>query len=104
MEGFLYLFWDNIMIHRNNKVKEYLGIQNDRLITRRIPAYSPELNPDELVWNDLKYEELPNFCPKSYDELYSRAEMTMLKLKSNPEKVSKIIKGTKLPLPSTLGK
>ena len=55
IEGFLYLFWDNIMIHRNNKVKEYLGIHNDRLITRRIPAYFPELNPDELVWDDLKY-------------------------------------------------
>ena len=49
------------MIHRSNKVNEYLGIHNDRLITRRIPTYSPELNPDELVWNDLKYQELSNF-------------------------------------------
>jgi transposase len=102
--GFLYLFWDNIMIHRSNKVKEYLGIHNDRLITRRIPAYSPELNPDELVWNDLKYQELPNFCPKNYDELYSKAETTLVKLKADPAKMKQIIKGTKLPLPSTLGK
>ena len=58
IEGFLYLFWDNIMIHMSNKVKEYLGIHNDRLITRCIPTYSPELNPDELAWDDLKYQEL----------------------------------------------
>ena len=102
--GFLYLFWDNIMIHRSNKVKEYLGIHNDRLITRRIPAYSPELNPDELVWDALKYQELPNFCPMNYDELYSKAESTLLKLKADPAKTKQIIKGTKLPLPSTLGK
>ena len=102
--GFLYLFWDNIMIHWSNKVKDYLGIHNDRLITRRIPAYSPELNPDELVWDALKYQELPNFCPRSYDELYNKAETTLVKLKADPAKMKQIIKGTKLPLPSTLGK
>ena len=104
INGFLYIFWDNIMIHRSNKVKEYLGVHNDRLITRRIPAYSPELNPDEFVWNALKYQELPNFCPKSYDELYSTAENTLVKMKANPKKMKRIIRGTKLPLPSTLGK
>ncbi len=84
--------------------KEYLGVHNDRLITRRIPAYSPELNPDEFVWNALKYQELPNFCPKSYDELYNTAENTLVKMKANPRKMKRIIRGTKLPLPSTLGK
>ena len=84
------------MIHRSNKVKEYFGIHNDRLITRRIPAYSPELNPDELVWNDLKYQELSNFCPKSYKELYDKAEMTLVKMKSDPEKLKQIIMGEKL--------
>ena len=38
IHGFLYIFWDNIMIHRSKKVKEYLGIHNDSLITRRIPV------------------------------------------------------------------
>jgi len=103
IESFLYVFWDNIMIHRSRKVKEFLGKHNDRLITRRIPAYSPDLNPDELVWNALKYQKLSNFCPKGYDELYCRAESTMNILKSDPESMKKIIMGTKLPLPSTIG-
>ena len=38
---FLYIFWDNIMIHRSGKVREYLGTHNDRLITRRIPVAIP---------------------------------------------------------------
>ena len=104
IEGFLYLFWDNIMIHRSNNAKEYLGIHNNRLIARRIPAYSPELNPDELEWDALKYQEHLNFCPRGYDELCSRAETTLVKLKSDPVKIKQIIKGTKLPLLSTLGK
>ena len=100
INGFLYIFWDNIMIHRSKKVREYLGIHNDRMITRRIPPYSPELNPDEFVWNALKYQELPNFCPRSYDDLYSTAEAKLLEMKSHPEKLKRIIRGTSLPMPS----
>lgn len=103
IEGFLYIFWDNIMIHRSRKVKEFLGNHNDRLITRRIPPYSPDLNPDELVWNALKYQKLSNFCPKGYDELYEGVELTMNMLNSDPESMRKIIRETSLPLPSTVG-
>ena len=52
----------------------------------------------------LKYQELPNFCPKSYDELYSTAENTLVKMKANPRKMKRVIRWTKPPLPSTLGK
>ena len=100
IHGFLYIFWDNIMIHRSKKVKEYLGVHKDRLITRRIPAYSPEFNPDEFVWNALKYQELPNFCPTDMDDLKSTATETMNKLKSNPGRMRKLIRGSKLPLPA----
>ena len=73
------------------------------MITRRIPAYSPELNPDEWIWDALKYQELPNFCPASKEELWHKAEETLLKMESDPERVRKIIMGTKLPLPLLMG-
>ena len=97
--GFLYIFWDNIMIHRSKKVKEYLGTHNDRLITRRIPAYSPELNPDEFIWNVLKYQELPNFCPNDIGDLKLTVTETLTKLKSDPSRLRRAIRGSKLPLP-----
>ena len=86
IHGFLYMFWDNITIHRSRIVKDYLETNNDRLITRRIPAYSPELNPDEFVWNALKYQELPNFCPADLNDLKSKVTFTMNRLKSDPNK------------------
>ena len=104
IEGFLYIFWDNIMIHRSKKVKKYLGTHNDRLITRRIPAYSPELNPDEFVWNVLKYQELPNFCPIDKEDLKFTVTETMNRLKSNPGRLKKAIRGSMLPLPPLTGK
>lgn len=104
IQGFLYIFWDGITIHRSRDVREYLGAHNDRLITRRIPSYSPELNPDEYVWDALKYQELPNYCPASMEELKYKVTSTLNKMKSNPEKMKRIIRGSKLPLPPLMGK
>ncbi len=69
-----------------------------------ISSYSPELNPDELVWNALKYQELPNFCPEIMDDLKNAVTSTMNKLKSNPERLRNIIRGSSLPLPPLTGK
>ena len=44
-------------------VKQNFEKNHERLITGRIPAYSPELNPDVYMWKVLKYLELQNFCP-----------------------------------------
>ena len=104
IHGFLYMFWDNITIHRSRIVKDFLETHNDWLITRRIPAYSPKLNPDEYVWNALKYQEIPNFYPTNLNDLKSKVTLTMNKLKSDPEKMKRIIRGSSLPLPPTMGK
>lgn len=104
IHGFLYMFWDNITIHRSRIMKDYLETNNDRLITRRIPAYSPELNPDEYVWNALKYQGLANFCPANLNDLKNMVTFTMNRLKSDPDKLKRIIRGSSLPLPPIRGK
>lgn len=35
-----------------------------------LPAYAPELNPVEMVWNHTKYADLANFIPEDVDELH----------------------------------
>lgn len=59
---FLYTFWNNRTILMRRFVKLNLETNNHRLITGRIPAYFPELNPDVYMWKALKYLELQNFC------------------------------------------
>lgn len=34
-----------------------------------LPAYAPDLNPTEMVWNYTKYTELANFIPEDVDHL-----------------------------------
>lgn len=59
----LLIIWDGASIHTGRAVKEYLTAGAARYIhLERLPAYAPELNPDEGVWNYLKRTELGNVC------------------------------------------
>lgn len=42
-----------------------------------LPAYAPELNPVEMVWNHSKYGDLANFIPEDVEDLH-RAVTTSL--------------------------
>jgi transposase len=35
-----------------------------------LPAYAPELNPVEMLWNHTKYADLANFIPEDVDDLH----------------------------------
>ena len=35
-----------------------------------LPAYAPDLNPVEMVWNHSKYSDLSNFIPEDVDDLH----------------------------------
>lgn len=50
----LLVIWDGAAVHRSQAIKDWLSQRPGRVHLERIPAYSPELNPVELVWNQLK--------------------------------------------------
>lgn len=59
--GKLLIIWDGAPIHRGCEVKEFLADgAAARLHLERLPAYAPELNPDEGIWRYLKRVELKN--------------------------------------------
>jgi hypothetical protein len=62
VRGPLVLLHDNGRMHHGPAVR---ALQRDhpRLHVERLPAYAPELNPVEAVWNHVKYHELANFVP-----------------------------------------
>jgi transposase len=50
--GKLLVIWDGAMIHRCQTVKDFLAKGGaKRIHLERLPAYAPELNPQEGVWN-----------------------------------------------------
>lgn len=50
----LIVIWDGAAIHRSEVVKTFLKERPGRVHLERLPAYSPDLNPVELVWSQLK--------------------------------------------------
>jgi transposase len=68
--GKLSIVWDGSPIHRSKAVKEFLkGGASKRIRLEQLPAYAPEINPDEGVWKHLKYTEMKNLCCQSLAEL-----------------------------------
>jgi len=64
------LFWDGASIHHGAPVRDYLARQPaGRVQVERLPAYAPELNPDEGVWNTLKHQDLANVSCLDLHEL-----------------------------------
>lgn len=55
--------------HRAQKVFKYVKTTDGMLQLFFLPPYSPELNPDELVWNHLKTHGVGRRVVKTRDEL-----------------------------------
>ena len=81
LPGKLLVVWDGASIHRGQAVKDFLAAgAAARLHLERLPAYAPELNPAEGVWNLLKRKELKNRCCMDLDELRWELELAIRRL------------------------
>jgi hypothetical protein len=45
------LLWDGLPAHRSRAMRAWLVTQRHWLVTERLPAYAPELNPVEGLWS-----------------------------------------------------
>jgi transposase len=61
--GPIVVIWDGAPIHRSHTIRKFLANgAARRLHLERLPAYAPELNPGEGLWQQLKGVELRNVC------------------------------------------
>ena len=83
--GKLLILWDGAPIHRSKAIKRFLSEGAARRIhLERLPAYAPELNPDEGIWHYLKHVELSNVCTRTLDELQERLTKATQRLAAKP--------------------
>jgi transposase len=57
-KGPVFLIVDGHPVHRSKAVTEFVSSTKGRLRLFRLPAYSPELNPDEWVWKNVKADRV----------------------------------------------
>ena len=66
----LLIIWDGARIHFSQAVKDFLAEGYAAQVRlEKLPAYAPELNPTEQVWQHLKNVDLANLCAHNLSEL-----------------------------------
>jgi transposase len=80
----VFLIVDGHPTHRSKKVKNFLLKHEKKIKLFFLPPYSPELNPDELVWNNLK-SKIGKSIITGPDFLKSKVISHMRKLQKSPQ-------------------
>jgi hypothetical protein len=56
-------------VHRSKKVKQWVQAHAEQIELQFLPGYAPELNPTELLNQDVKTNALGRRRPRTQDEL-----------------------------------
>ena len=97
IDGKLLVIWDRSPIHRSQAVKALLANkEGSRIHLEQFPAYAPELNPDEGVWNHLKRVELKNVNCQDLDQLYNELRKAKERLRHKTEVIKSFSRMTGL--------
>lgn len=78
---------DNLRVHHCKPVKEWLAEHKNMIEVFYLPAYSPELNPDEYLNGDLKRGVHSGLPARNGKQLQEKARKHMRMLQSNPKRV-----------------
>lgn len=82
--GPVFLIVDGHPAHRARVTKDYVTSTGGRLKLFFLPGYSPELNPDEWVWKNVKNDRIARAGVTSKDDLKAKAIGALRRLQKMP--------------------
>ncbi len=80
----VFLIVDGHPVHRSARVRAFVEATDGRLKLFHLPAYSPELNPDEQVWNQLKHHRIGKMFIKSLDDMVEKVGSALRSIQRTP--------------------
>ena len=78
---------DGHPVHKSKKVMDYIGSLDGKLEIVFLPPYSPDLNPDELVWNHMRNIGTSKKPLKESESLMNRVIQDLESIKRNKKLV-----------------
>jgi transposase len=97
MAGQMVIVWDGAPLHRSHTIKEWLANGTaHHLHLERLPAYAPELNPDEGLWQQLKGVELRNVCCCTVPHLRRELRGAVKRVRCKPRLIQGFFRGATL--------
>lgn len=91
-EAPIFLIVDGHPTHKAKSVKRFVAEQDGWLELYFLPPYSPELNPDELVWNDLKNNGLGRMAFSTREELRQLTVSHLRRIQKLPALIASFFK------------
>ena len=82
---FILLFVDGAGNHHSEELKV-----PDNVMLHLLPPYSPELNPQENLWDEIREKIFKNYALKSMAEVHEKLEDAILYVDRNPNLVKSI--------------
>jgi transposase len=83
----VYLIVDGHPCHRARATKEFVQSTKGTLQLFFLPGYSPELNPDEWVWKNVKHDRIGKIGVTRKDDLKTKATSALRRLQKLPHLV-----------------
>ena len=83
----IFLIVDRGPAHVAKKTKAFVASVGDRLRLFYLPPYSPDKNPDELVWKHLKADTVGRASITTLDDFKQKVRSSMLSLQRRPAKI-----------------
>jgi transposase len=91
--GKIYLIVDGHGVHRSKAVAKWVEEHKDRIRLIRLPSYSPELNPDELVNQDVKANAIGRKRARNLPELMRNVRGFLRGKQNSPRMVMRYFRG-----------
>ena len=82
-----FLIVDRGPAHIAKKTRAFIASQNGRLRLFYLPPYSPDRNPDELVWKHLKADTVGRMAITDKADFKAKVRASMRQLQNDPEKI-----------------
>jgi transposase len=89
----VYLIIDRHPVHRSLKVKNWVQENEARIRLVFLPSYSPELNPDELLNQDVKSNALGRQRPNNQTELVGKVRSYLRSRQCKPDVIANFFLG-----------
>ena len=87
IEGKIFLIADRARYHTSKETAKWLKEHEDRIELFFLPSYSPDLNPDEWVWKNVKHDNIYRVIPQHPGHLFEIAGQALRALCKVPEKI-----------------
>ena len=85
------LIQDGARYHTAAKTQKFFARHAQRLTVEQLPAYSPDYNPIEHLWRNIKRQNTHNRYFPEFSDLTIAVESALMHFKQSPQEVKQLM-------------